>query len=387
MHRPSVVGWSVAVLFLLSSLEAVTPIRVLAEAKQGATPSTAQNPSATAQPKYKGIFEPVNYPEDVSLSDVWFVDADNGWACGSVKGSAAGEGGFIINTRDGGKTWKLQLGDPHSGTRAVSTLFFLDATHGWATQFGSKLLRTTDGENWEPVGDFSPGWGFAFVSPQKGFHVDGSRLMMTTDGGVSWKDHYVCHAKVEVDGLPHEEDCSLQAVTFPTPTIGYAVSSEVSDKSSVVVKTTDGGDTWNVAAFIPQSTALDRSLGFSDQSTVFLKTYQGKLMGTSDGSKTWHGVAASLPGGRPRIQFANPTGWIIEGKSWSYTTDGGKHWLSRDMPFPTDVEEFSLPRSNRGYVVGDHGMIYRYRVVPVTYTAPHAIDAPVMPGANPGEKP
>jgi photosystem II stability/assembly factor-like uncharacterized protein len=364
----------ILLMSLLMPLGVAAPV-----AAQTKSTATAAAQKASTPPKFKGIFEPVNYQEDVQLSDVWFVNADTGWACGAKNNAAAEEGGFIINTRDGGKTWKLQMGDPHSSSRGVAKLFFLDATHGWATQNGSKLLRTTDGENWEAVGQGSPGWGFAFVSPEKGFHLDGTRLLMSNDGGASWKDHYECRAKVEVEGLPHDENCHLQAITFATPTVGYAVSSEVSNKSSVVVKTTDGGDTWNVAGFIPQSTALDRSLGFTDANTGFVITYQGRLMATSDGAKTWHGVAASPPGGRPRIEFANPTGWTIMGKDWSYSTDAGKHWTSREIRFPASVEAFSLPRSDRGYVVGEHGMIYRYRVVPVAYEVPHMIGAPVMP--------
>jgi len=371
------------ILFILCSITGIAPTRVLAQTKK----ATPEKPGGTNPPKFKGYFEPVNYAEDAEISDVWFVDANTGWACGDLKAAAAEEGGFIINTRDGGKTWKLQMGDPHSATRKVARLFFLDATHGWATQNGSKLLRTTDGENWETVGNGSPGWALAFVSPQIGFHIEGERLLMTTDGGASWKEHYQCQAKVEVDGLPHDETCHLQAIAFPTPTVGYAVSSEVSDKSSVVVKTTDGGKTWNVASFIPQSTGLDNSLGFADENTGFVMTYQSKLMATYDGAKTWHGMPTSVPGGRPRIEFANPTGWTIEGKTWAYTTDGGKHWTSRDVAFPTDVVAFSLARSDRGYVVGDHGMIYRYSVVPSEYSAPHGINAPVMPGGNSGEKP
>jgi photosystem II stability/assembly factor-like uncharacterized protein len=363
-----------AIVFFLAGTFSV----VSSQVKPSAT-HPAQKSTAASQEKYKGIFEPVNYSEDVEFTDVFFVDADNGWASGK-KTSDAGEGGFIINTRDGGKTWKIQMGDPHSATRFVQRLFFLDATHGWASQAGSKLLRTTDGENWETAGDFRTGQQFIFVSPERGFTVASERLTMTTDGGASWKPQFECRAKVEVNGLPHEDTCHFQAAAFPTPTVGYAVTSEVSDKSSVVFKTTDAGETWNIVSFIPQATGVENSFGFMDENTGFFCTYQGKMLGTFDGGKTWHGIPATVPGGRPRIEFANPTGWTIEGKTWAYTTDGGKRWLSREMSFPSDVEAFSLSRSDRGYVVGNHGMVYRYRVVPVDYTVPHGINAPIMPG-------
>ena len=39
-----------------------------------------------------------------------------------------------------------------------------------------------------------------------------------------------------------------------------------------------------------------------------------------------------------------------------------------------------MPRRDRIYIVGDQGMIYRYRVVPVSYAANGILDAPLMPG-------
>jgi photosystem II stability/assembly factor-like uncharacterized protein len=67
-----------------------------------------------------------------------------------------------------------------------------------------------------------------------------------------------------------------------------------------------------------------------------------------------------------RIVFSGPeVGWSFYGKLMSYTTDGGRRWASREIAFPAEVNAFCLPTSQRGYVVGDHGMIYRYRIVPV----------------------
>jgi hypothetical protein len=62
----------------------------------------------------------------------------------------------------------------------------------------------------------------------------------------------------------------------------------------------------------------------------------------------------------------------------TYTVDGGQHWLSRDIAFPAPVEAFSLVRPDSGYVVGSHGMVYRYRVVPIEYTSKGMLSAPAM---------
>jgi photosystem II stability/assembly factor-like uncharacterized protein len=345
----------------------------------------AAGASTTApHPKFKAIFEPVNYAQDVEFTDVFFVDKETGWACGNRR-TAAGEGGFIIGTRDGGKTWALQLGDPDSSTRGFAQLFFLDATHGWATQFGGKMLRTTDGSTWEPTGEFGALSPFVFISPDRGFFLDmRSNIQATVDGGRTWKPAYHCQAKVEVQGLPHEQECEPQAIAFaPDHLTGYVLTNELDNKASAIIKTTDGGGTWTLAPSVPDTSGRDGSLVFTDPSTGFLRAGGGLQM-TSDGGQTWHRLAATIPGGAPKILFAGPVGWLVEGDTFSYTTDGGKHWNARDVSFPTGVVRFSLPAPDTGYVVGTHGMVYRYRVVPFDYAVPNMIAAPAMGTLGPG---
>ena len=73
------------------------------KATEKSAPATQQN----AQAKFKAIWEPVNYKEDLSLTDVFFVSEQEGWV--------TGEHGTILHTKDGGDTWTPQLGgDPQS---------------------------------------------------------------------------------------------------------------------------------------------------------------------------------------------------------------------------------------------------------------------------------
>ncbi len=65
----------------------------------------------------------------------------------------------------------------------------------------------------------------------------------------------------------------------------------------------------------------------------------------------------------------------------SYTTDGGKRWTSRETKLPAVTRAFSLPRRDRAYIVGDHGMIFRYSVVPPAHpVGPNDRTLPAMPG-------
>jgi hypothetical protein len=108
-------------------------------------PPAAQ--SQTAAASLKGVLEPVNYPEDLELTDVFFVTPEIGYVAGAA--------GTILKTTDSGASWTPLLGgDPLSEERAITQLVFVTPTAGWATQIASStnLLRTTDGENWELIG-------------------------------------------------------------------------------------------------------------------------------------------------------------------------------------------------------------------------------------------
>ncbi len=347
----------------------------------------------TTQPQFKGILEPVSYSEDLDLKAVYFVNGDVGWA--------AGKGGTILRTVDAGKTWEAQLGgDPESKAPPVNTLYFLDERRGWAIQGQAgatyKMLHTPDGESWEEIGTLPFGASeLVFTSPQVGF-VDGNPSMSvsganiiyrTTDGGRNWKPIYTCQAKVSMGGLNQNIGCVIGQIQFPTPQVGYAYGYRgctACGPPPLIAKTTDGGDTWTMMIG-PGELETDEVSGiyFLDEMNGFARLASKKLHATSDGGATWKGIVAS-PG--QAIRFADPmVGWAIA-LGWSelrmaWTTDGGKRWNDREIRLPTTTRAFSLPRRDRAYVVGDHGMIFRYSVVPVAQTlGPNDKPAPAMPG-------
>jgi len=339
----------------------------------------------------KGIWEPVSYPQDLRLTDVFFVTAEVGWA--------SGYGGTILGTRDGGKTWTPQLGgDPRSQQPPIVDLLFLDERHGWATVQGvlrdAQLFRTTDGKNWEQVGviprfsEYTPK-EYTFTSPAKGFAVNGDDgfIRMTQDAGKSWREVFQCRAKANIQGLTREVGCGFISVHFPTPSIGYALGSPgVTPDSVFLAKTADGGLTWTLG--VAEGPAIENGLRgkvlFSDENNGLISTSHQKIYATTDGGKSWRGMPGTLASWD--FQLADPeVGWAFHERdsSLSFTADGGRRWSSLRLSFPTPVRGFSLPRRDRAYVVGDHGMIYRYRVVPMDYTAANAFDAPAMPGVEP----
>lgn len=352
----------------------------------------AQARSGAAQRQFKGILEPVSYTEDLDLTDVFFVTGDVGWV--------AGKHGTILRTTDGGATWEAQLGgDPEAKAMRVRVLHFVDERRGWAIQGEGvdayKTLYTSDGETWEEIGTAPHGAAhMVFTSPQTGFlagnpsmSVSGANIMYRTrDGGRSWEPVWTCEAKVAMGGLTQNLSCVIGQIRFPTPEVGYAVANRGCTgcgSPPLIAKTTDGGSTWTIMVG-PGVLEKDEVSGlfFLDEQTGFARLSSKKLHMTTDGGETWRGIVAS-PG--EEIQFADPSvGWAVDpGYSelkLSYTTDGGQKWTNREIRLPTTTRAFSFPRRDRGYVVGDHGMVFRYSVVPAAQPlGPNDKAAPAMP--------
>ncbi len=333
----------------------------------------AQRPPAK-QPAFKGIWEPISYTEDLDLHDVYFVTVDIGWV--------AGEAGTILQTKDGGDSWTVALGgDPASTEEPIQKLRFIDEHHGWAVQ-GGKLLRTTDGENWEEYGVTPRRMGdYVFLSAQSGVAAGGvsdqstSQIFRTDDAGKTWNHVTQCEVKALISGVNQTVRCEIGRIQFPTTEVGYLVGKASCAGMGcggppMIGKTEDGGHSWTFKLGPGNITADLEDVYFLDERTGFVHVKEAgtrKLYTTADGGETWRGVV-STPGAVMR--FADPeVGWAFD-VDWlakmAVSVDGGKRWTTRQVRFPTYVLGWSFPRRDRAYVVGQKGLIFRYRVVPVS---------------------
>ena len=289
---------------------------------------------------------------------------------------------MILHTADAGANWEVQLGDPQSSDRAYHDFRFAGPTLGWAVQstgVGDHKLLHLDGKQWKDVGTVAQHRGdYRFVSEQVGFATTRAGIMRTQDGGRHWQPVYPCKMKAEVNGLTRDLRCEFAKLFFLNEHVGWAISNAgAAGAGFLLASTQDGGATWNSTVALPGEDPREGSIYFTDENHGSLLT-GGKFFYSNDGGKTWTG-ASGQAAGKPRIEFADAkVGWAIHYQSMTYTTDGGQHWITRDIKFPSAVEEFSIVAPDCGYVVGAHGMVYRYRVVPLDYTSKGMLAAPAM---------
>lgn len=370
------------ILFFSLAVSAQLPAR-------RARPAVISKPAVQSGTTYKGIFEPVNYGQDIDLTDVFFVGSDLGWV--------SGEHATILKTTDGGSHWTAQVGgDPNGPERPIGQLRFLDARHGWATTDDNRLLRTLDGQNWEQIGE--AGFvDYAFTSVRHGLALKGNNwgFFVTNDGGRHWQHVADCQITVRIQGLPQTQTCYFLKLQMLSANSGLAFTSwrspEAPNSTSLAIFRTDnGGQTWSyvVPAFHDGG---DLDIFFTDLEHG-VAVFNTRTYVTADGGRNWHALLSGGPDtNQSHVRFADPaTGWSIGAKypglALSYTTDGGQHWKTfAPLRLPGDPDarllRLSFPRRDRAYIAGPHGMIYRYRVVPTTYTAANSFEAPAMPGA------
>jgi photosystem II stability/assembly factor-like uncharacterized protein len=278
----------------------------------------------------------------------------------------------------------MQLGDPQSGDRAYHDLRFVGPNIGLAVQSTGvgdhQLLRTTDGQHWAPVGTVGQHrTDYQFTSSDVGFYTAGTDIYRTRDGGKKWDRMYQCRVKAEMNGLTRDVNCEFAQMSFVDANIGYAMSQSIGGAAGLVIaKTEDGGATWTPWVVLPGEDGKEGALHFFDANTGVMRA-GAKIFRTTDGGKTWAGVPGQI-GGKPDVEFADAeVGWMMRYRAMLYTTDGGQSWVSRDIAFPASVDAFTLAQRDRGYAVGAHGMVYRYRIVPMEYTSKGMLAAPVMP--------
>ena len=113
----------------------------------------------------------------VSLSSVYFIDENNGWALGN---------NLILHTTNGGYNWIKQSSD--TLYNEFNTVHFTDLNNGYAV--GSAILRTTNGgSDWvlQPTPTFLPLYGVSLTDSITGTIVGmHGAILRTTNGGVTF---------------------------------------------------------------------------------------------------------------------------------------------------------------------------------------------------------
>ena len=361
-------GMALSGLIIMSAAAQVPPPK--------ATPAKpAAAVAGRAALKFKAIWEPVPFNRDIDLNAIACLGPETCWVVGSKS--------TILFTANGGRNWQVQLGgDPEATDEPLTRVFFLDANNGWAMTGGGKILGTRDGSTWAELSNVSGTTkGVWFLSPQTWLESDNlnsttqSTLRLSADGGKTWNPGSRCSVDAAVGGLPRNLGCTMTTAQFLSSTVGFAGGGAYIGKYLATFgKTSDGGQTWTMAV-IPETDWTITQVKFWTEKDGIVVLSEA-VYWTADGGGTWtKSVKQYLSYGL----YGVGEGKIIVGLGYGggivYSFNGGRNFTSRPFSLPAEVKAVTFPDAQHGYLVGQHAMVYRYRIVPIAYTSQGMIGA------------
>jgi photosystem II stability/assembly factor-like uncharacterized protein len=123
-----------------------------------------------------------------------------------------------------------------------------------------------------------------------------------------------------------------------------------------LLKTTDGGRTWQSVA--PVASSAYSSLSFVDANNGWVLRSTGQVYRTQNGGQTWQAQSVPTPTGR--VVFADLQHGMAIGNSVIYaTSDGGQNWNFASFSGVYTATAIRLRPSGAGWLVGQKGEWWR----------------------------
>ncbi|MDR0611462.1 MAG: hypothetical protein LBG58_15245 [Planctomycetaceae bacterium] len=298
--------------------------------------------------------------QDARLNDLFFVNADTGWA--------VGDRGTIWNTQDGGTTWILQKTPIACTLRSVC---FLDSSFGFAvggyyypfsTQGRGVVLSTHDGgKNWAicqtpnlPVlhrVKILDSMRILLAGESSEYHPTG--LFLTLDAGRIWKT--IFGGKTE----------GWTAADFFDEKTGFGIGKQGTAlifQNETILSQTPSFDSARLAdlKLINNPTPPENINGW-------MVGDNGLILSTLDRGSRWSVAPGKLPGHSDRpvdlntVEALGKNIWVAgnPGTIIYSSADSGKTWKATPSGVSTVIRKIVFADPQNGWAVGDLGTILR----------------------------
>jgi photosystem II stability/assembly factor-like uncharacterized protein len=183
-----------------------------------------------------------------------------------------------------------------------------------STATGPSTSTTTSTTSLLPLlSSEQPGSLLQFVSPRTGWLATGTTILVTTDGGRTWRTSFSDTSSGPDDALVGQ----VQSIDFANYLDGWALI----DGLGLMV-TRNGGNTWSTPAEPPRGSIV--MFTFVGPQEGWAITDQGVLLHTSDGGGSW--LAESTPVPAVTVCATPARLWFGAGSGDVYTSDVGTPW-------------------------------------------------------------
>ena len=299
-------------------------------------------------------YQEISNPKWEHKNSILFKNRNLGWVVGVE----------IYNTNDGGEHWsKQERGTSQNRNFELRSVFFYNERIGWASGDSSLILRTTDGGlNWQSQsvgGKFDIVSSIYFIDSLRGWAVKEKEILQSTNSGESWNKIYTVNVNY------------LNSIFFLDSLNGWTAG-----YGGVIFSTTDGGKNWYSSVVVDYQDLHFSSVYFLDLNNGFIVgSYQDSffkeyplLFKTTDNGKNWtspnfnYDPSEVLDVCFSSIIFTNnKTGWIVGCNSLIYTTNGGSDWINHNSMMEGNgiLTSVDFVNEKTGWAVGFDGNILK----------------------------
>ncbi|HLA27167.1 MAG TPA: YCF48-related protein [Syntrophales bacterium] len=258
-----------------------------------------------------------------------FIDDKTGWIVGNR--------GLMLNTLDGGKTWKK---DSPVTEHALYGIAFADG-EGWIVGQKGTILHSSDGgKSWQRQESNCEDslMGVSFLNKQRGVAIGGGGTIVTTEnGGKSWEKN-----PFDVTGFLPDNLLEKGVVTLNFYSVFFLDSSHgwIVGDGGLVLFSSDGGKKWKVYSVGLFSNLF--SVFFRDALNGWAAGQNGLLLHTVDGGKRWEKAETGTEDSLYRV-CVKENFWVAAGANGALLhSKDGKNWekskIDLGVPPPSIID-------------------------------------------------